>query len=263
MKRELVDDFDVQRDKITVIPFGINNAVPHTSLNRRDARLRLGIGQDEKVVLFFGNITPYKGLEYLVEAVRELRSTQFCRLVIAGRPCDCDAYWRPIREEVLSEVRKGGALLKDDFIPDEETEVYFKAADVLVLPYKHVYQSGVLFLGYSFGLPVLAADVGSLRDEIVEGQTGFIFKPKHPRDLRRAIEQYFASELYVNLESRRQDIISYSTTRHSWDVVAQRTIKVYAELLGNPPDQAVNRCEPTASLDVKCLREEVGTKSDA
>ena len=55
-----------------------------------------------------------------------------------------------------------------------------------MLPYRHIYQSGVLFSGYSFGLPVLAADVGSLKDEIVEGKTGFVFQPEDPVDLAKA-----------------------------------------------------------------------------
>ncbi len=97
-------------------------------------------------------------------------------------------------------MQSGRVLLRADFIPDDETEVYFKAADVLVLPYRHIYQSGVLFLGHSFGLPVLAADVGSLKDDIVEGKTGFVFRPEDPVDLAKTIERYFASDLYAELE---------------------------------------------------------------
>ena len=90
-----------------------------------------------------------------------------------------------------------------EYIPDEETELYFKAADVLILPYTHVFQSGVLFLGYSFGLPAIAADVGTLKEEIIEGQTGFVFKPQDSSDLASKIDKYFKSELFRNLESRR------------------------------------------------------------
>jgi glycosyltransferase involved in cell wall biosynthesis len=61
-------------------------------------------------------------------------------------------------------------------------------------------------LGYSFGLPVLAADVGSLKDGVVEGKTGFVFRPEDPIDLARAIERYFASDLYAELNSRRQEM---------------------------------------------------------
>ena len=128
-------------------------------------------------------------------------------------------------------MREERALLRVDYIPDKETEIYFKAADVLVLPYRHVYQSGVLFLGYSFGLPALASDVGSLREEVLEGKTGFVFRPKDPAGLAKAIERYFSSDLYRDLNSRRQEIRDYAVARHSWDVVSQTTMNVYAGML--------------------------------
>ena len=207
MKLELVKEFDVKEDRVTVIPFGINNAVPNTSLTGSQARSHLGILDGEKSILFFGNIAPYKGLEYLITAFQKvmLRHDD-CRLIIAGRPKNCDKYWMAIRNAIHKDVLAGRILLREDYIADNDTEIYFKAADVLALPYRHVYQSGVLFLGYSFGLPALAADVGSLKDDIVEGKTGFIFRPEDPGDLARAIEEYFASDLFVNLENRRQEI---------------------------------------------------------
>jgi glycosyltransferase involved in cell wall biosynthesis len=125
-------------------------------------------------------------------------------------------------------------VLRSEFIPDDQTEIYFKAADVLVLPYRNIYQSGVLFLGHSFGLPVLAADVGSLKDDIVEGKTGFVFNSEDPVDLASTIENYFANDLYANLSNRRQEIRDYATERHSWDTVGQVTMKVYANLLQQP-----------------------------
>ena len=121
--------------------------------------------------------------------------------------------------------------MKTEFIPDEDTELYFKAADVLVLPYRYIYQSGVLFLAHSFGLPVLATDVGPFRDEIIEGRTGFICKPEDSTDLASAIERYFASDLYRDLDLNRDAIRDYVEARHSWEVVAQMTIEVYARLL--------------------------------
>ena len=124
-------------------------------------------------------------------------------------------------------------LLRADFIPDDEAEVYFKAADVLVLPYKHIYQSGVLFLGHSFGLPVLAADVGSLKDEIVEGKTGFVFRPEDPVDLCQAIERYFASDLYADLDTRRREIRDYAAERHSWDVGRSDNHECICQLASN------------------------------
>jgi glycosyltransferase involved in cell wall biosynthesis len=235
MKRELMDEFDLQGSRVTVIPFGINNAVPQTSLTPTEAKKQLGIRAGERAILFFGRIKPYKGLEDLVAAFHQIlaRSDGY-RLIISGRPFNCDRYWTAIRETVRDDVQQGRVLLRSDFIPDEETEVYFKAADVLVLPYRHIFQSGVLFLGYCFGLPVLAADVGSLKDEIVEGRTGSLFRPEDPADLAKAIEKYFASDLYRELNSRRQEIRDYATKRHSWDVVSEISMRVYASLRRMP-----------------------------
>ena len=253
MKRELIEEFGVQGSRVTVIPFGINNAVPNTRLTPLGARQRLGIRDEKKTILFFGNITPYKGLEYLIAAFQQtLARREDYQLIIAGRPDNCERYWTMIRDAIREDVQAGRILLRTDFVPDEETEIYFKAADVLVLPYKHIYQSGVLFLGYSFGLPVLAADVGSLKDEIVEGKTGFVFRPKDPVDLARAIERYFASDLYADLNNRRQEIRDYAKERHSWDVVGQMTTSVYAGLLGvASSEQVLNRDASSASLDAK------------
>jgi glycosyltransferase involved in cell wall biosynthesis len=253
MKRELSDEFGVKENRVTVIPFGINNSVPNTDLTARNARQRLGIRDGERVILFFGRITPYKGLEYLIAAFGQVlaRHANY-RLVIAGRPDNCEKYWNALREEICENVHKGQILLRADFIPDDETEVYFKAADVLVLPYRDIYQSGVLFLGHSFGLPVLAADVGSLRDEIVEGRTGFVFRSEDPVNLAKAIERYFASDLFAELNSRRREIRDYATERHSWDVVGDMTMSVYAALLRMPsPEHALNCGTSIPSLNAK------------
>jgi D-inositol-3-phosphate glycosyltransferase len=255
MKDELVEGFRVREERVTVIPFGINNAVPETNLTRNEARERLGLRDPDKVMLFFGRIKPYKGVECLIEAFQRTRSRhQEYRLVIAGRleAGFGEKYTHKIRELVSEDVNAKTVLSRTEFIPDNEIEIYFKAADVLVLPYAHIYQSGVLFLGYSFGLPVLAADVGSLKDDIVEGQTGFVFKPADAGDLANAIDRYFSSELFRNLDNRRQQVRDFATERHSWQVVGQITMDVYARLLRIPPqDQLWNREAPKTSLGVK------------
>jgi D-inositol-3-phosphate glycosyltransferase len=241
MKLELMREFGVEGARITVIPFGINNAVPNTSLTPAEAKRRLGLLESEKAILFFGNITPYKGIEYLVAAFKVLTSRDpGYRLIIAGKPDNCETYWKMIRTETEDCVEGGSVLLHADFIPDSETELYFKAADVLVLPYRHVYQSGVLFLGYSFGLPVIAADVGSLKDEIIAGKTGWLVRPEDSVGLVRAIEQHFAGELYANLADHRLEIRDYVAQRHSWDIVGEMTTSVYARLL-RMPDQGPSR----------------------
>lgn len=233
MKQEIIDDFGVREARVSIIPFGINNSVPDTSLTSGEARQKLGMSGREKIILFFGNITPYKGLEYLISAFQQIRMRHDdYRLIIAGWPKNCEQYWRTIQDSIREEVRDGRILLRAEYIADSETEVFFKTADVFVLPYRYIYQSGVLFLGYNFGLPVLAADVGTLRDEVIEGKTGFVFKSEDPADLASAIERYFASDLFMDLSRQRKTIREFATERHSWDVVGQMTKEVYASTLG-------------------------------
>jgi glycosyltransferase involved in cell wall biosynthesis len=93
------------------------------------------------------------------------------------------------------------------------------------------FQSGVLFLGYGFGLPVIATDVGSLKDDIVEVETGFLSPPNDPALLATAIETYFDSDLFKNLERQRAAIRDYARARDSSDVVGRMTTQVYTRLV--------------------------------
>jgi glycosyltransferase involved in cell wall biosynthesis len=234
MKSELAADFRVLEIKISVIPFGINNTVPNTSLSSRAAKRQLGITSSEKVMLFFGNIAPYKGLEYLTAAFTELsKRDRSYRLIISGKPKGSDDYWKQIQQRLACNGARDGVIERIGYIPDEDTELYFKAADVLVLPYAHVFQSGVLFLGYGFGLPAIAADVGNLKEEVIEGETGFVFRPQDSSDLASKIDKYFKSELFHNLETGRLEIKAYANERYSWDKVAAITTAVYSNLISD------------------------------
>jgi D-inositol-3-phosphate glycosyltransferase len=231
MKSELFSDFRIPMSKVSVIPFGINNTVPNTTLSTEEAKQRTGVSSGDKALLFFGNIAPYKGLEYLVSAFKELfNKDRSYRLIIVGRPKGSEKYWTQIQQAIARSGISDRIIQRIEYIPDELTELYFKAADVLILPYAHVFQSGVLFLAYSFGLPVIVADVGSLKDEIIEGQTGFVFKPRDSSDLARKTDEYFDSELFHNLETRRAQIKEYANERYSWNKVAAITTAVYSNL---------------------------------
>jgi D-inositol-3-phosphate glycosyltransferase len=232
MKAELVADYGIPESKATVIPFGLNSTVPDTTLTPEGARQRLGLGAQEKVLLFFGNIAPYKGVEYLVDAFIEIaQRRKDCRLIIAGRAKGGEDYWQGILAKINASPVRDKFILRIEFVPDAETEIYFKAADVLVLPYTHIFQSGVLFLGYNFGLPCIVADVGSLKEEIIEGQTGYVFQPRDPAGLSRTIENYFTGDLYAHLKDRRQGIRDFARERYSWSKVAQMTMAVYSRCL--------------------------------
>jgi glycosyltransferase involved in cell wall biosynthesis len=113
------------------------------------------------------------------------------------------------------------------FIPDTEVETYFKAADVVVLPYTEIYQSGVPFLAFSFGRPVIATDVGSLRDDIEDHVNGFMCRPADWSDLAKSIQRFFSSNLYGTVESSSEVIRGIALERHSWASVAAKTEAAY------------------------------------
>jgi len=172
MKEELCQDFGVNEKVVTVIRHPVNDAFPDTELTPTEAKRQLGLRDEEKAILFFGRIRPYKGIEYLLDAFRLLSADEQAkyRLIVAGEPKKgSEDYLHEIQEAVQRDFKQGQVILRIQFIPDKEMEWYLKGADVLVLPYKEIFQSGVLFLAYSFGLPVVATDVGSFREEIVEG----------------------------------------------------------------------------------------------
>jgi D-inositol-3-phosphate glycosyltransferase len=243
MKSELVADFGVPDTKISIIPFGINNTAPNTGMKTIDAKRILGVHSTNKVMLCFGQIAPYKGLEYLVDAFSALAETdESYRLIIAGKvkPGQTE-YWNKIRRKIDDSVFQDEIIVRIEHIPDEEVELYFMAADALIVPYVHIFQSGVPFLAYSFGLPVIATDVGSLREDIVEGRTGFVCQPRDSYDLAGTIGKYFKSELFRDLESRRLEIKEYANERYSWNKVAAITTGVYSNLLSSNSVQSANR----------------------
>jgi glycosyltransferase involved in cell wall biosynthesis len=233
MKKGLQSEFNVASSKVSVIPFGINSTVPKTALTCLEAKQRLGLTQTDRVMLFFGNIAPYKGLEYLIEAMQYLvsKSADY-RLIIAGQPKNCESYWQALQERLATRELRSYVIKRIEYVPDADTEIYFKAADVLVLPYLRIFQSGVLFLGYNFGLPVIASDVGSLRDEILEGITGFVCQPQNATALAKRIENYFSQQLYQELGQRRRDIQDFANEKYSWSKVGDITWTVYRNLMG-------------------------------
>jgi D-inositol-3-phosphate glycosyltransferase len=234
MKSELIEQFGLQFHKISVIPFGVNNAVPDTSLTCHNSRVRLGLADDEKVILFFGALKGYKGLEHLIPAFEDLgsRDARF-RLVIAGEPKKGhEEYLETINDAISRNAHHHRIMTKFEFIRDEDTEIYFKAADVAVLPYTSIFQSGILFLAYSFGVPVIAADVGSFREDIVEGRTGFVSPSCKASDLANTINRYFESDLFRNQASTRQQVRDFVKARNSWESVGNTTVEVYRRLLG-------------------------------
>lgn len=232
MQEQIVEVFGGRKDKISIIPFGTYDMVPQSSLSCSEAKNRLGLRPTDRTILFFGRIVPYKGLDLLVNAFLHIASQNpGYRLVIAGEPMKgAERHWGQVRETIEKSPARERVIQHTRFIADHEIELYFKGADVLVLPYTQIFQSGVLFMAYSFGLPVIATDVGSFRDDIRAGVTGYVCRPNDPADLARVIEMFFRSDLFEELDFRRTSIKDAIAESHSWNIAASMTAERYAQV---------------------------------
>ena len=237
MKEQLVQNFGVREEKISIVPFGTYDMVPQSELTAEEARQRLGLNSSDQTILFFGHIAPYKGIDLLVDAFARIAvQNPNYRLVIAGGPMkESEEQWRQVQRVIEESAMRGHVLQHCRFIDDQEIEIYFKAADVLVLPYTHIFQSGVLFMSYTFGLPVIATDIGSFSKDIVEGFTGYLCRPNDAMDLAKIIDKYFSSDMFKNIDDQRAKIKSFIHATHSWEVAAARTSEVYGKLCRIPP----------------------------
>ena len=159
---------------------------------RKSAKKALGF-TDEKVVLFFGYIKQYKGLDLLLKSFPELfAKIPNTRLLIVGEVYgEAKQYY-----DLIDELKiKDKVTFVREFVPNEEVEKYFLAADVLALPYKQATQSGVAQIAFSFGKGVVVTPVGGLPEIVQEGKTGIVSASMSPSDLAAALSNYFQLDL--------------------------------------------------------------------
>jgi glycosyltransferase involved in cell wall biosynthesis len=166
MKDELVESYGVAADRVVVMQHGLNDIVPDHGKSRAECRTSLGLPHDACMLLIFGRIAPYKGVETLLEALADLEDDFV--LVVAGAPVS-QAYRRRLEDLIKDHPRRANIVCRFEFVENADIATYFRAADALVMPYRHIDQSGVLFLAFRFGLPVVAFDVGALREYIQDG----------------------------------------------------------------------------------------------
>jgi len=200
--------------KIHVVPHGAFSSFAPSQIDEAKTQPRN--------ILFFGRITPYKGIEYLIEAGK-LIAQQFpeVNITIAGE----------------GDFRKYGELVQGDshftiynrFIPDNEVTALFERASIVVLPYTDGSQSGIISIAGSFKKPVVATNVGNFPEMVEDGTTGFIVPPKNAHALAQAITELLSNDkLRQEMGENAYRALSY---KFSWDKIAQKTLQVYQEAI--------------------------------
>ena len=179
------------------------------------AKKKLNIPEGKKIILFFGFIRDYKGLDLLIEAMSKLGGEYM--LVIAGEVYGSFEKYRQqidalsIGEKISLHVR---------YISDEEVPLFFSSADVCVLPYKSATQSGITSIAYHFNLPIIATDTGGLKESVVHNKTGLIVNAPNADLIADSIRTYFME----TLKPVFQNEIQLLKSKLSWTSLASRII---------------------------------------
>lgn len=207
----------VKADLLSYLPDAKCLVIPHPvynqfgpRLNREEALDALGLNQlkGKKILLFFGIIRDYKGLDVLLETLAKLDDSY--HLIIAG-----EAYGDFVKYKRMMELWSisDRCHVFERYIDDHEVPYFFSASDVCMLTYKSATQSGISGISQHFELPTIATNVGGLAESIISGETGYVVANVDPIEISKTIEQYF-------LENKKEPFrrnIGLENKANSWE----------------------------------------------
>jgi len=188
-------------------------------LSKLDARKLLNIDQQDRVILFFGFIRQYKGLDILLEALADARVRDLnIKLLLAGEFYgDPAPYLALIKKHHLEK----SIYMHTDFIPNQEVGRYFSAADCVVLPYRSATQSGITQVAYHFDLPMIVSNVGGLPELVQDGYVGYVVEPNV-----NSIAEGIASFYRHDKEAQFRTNIIDEKKKYSWDTFGKELLKL-------------------------------------
>jgi glycosyltransferase involved in cell wall biosynthesis len=184
------------------------------------AKQKLNLDVDTKYLLFFGFIRDYKGLDLLINAFADTRLRKFpVKLLVAGEYYSSpESYLEIIKKNNLEDLIE----LQTDFIPDDDVNLYFSAAEMVVQPYKSATQSGVTQIGYHFNKPMLVTNVGGLSEIIPDGKIGYVVDPD-AASIANALVDFFTNNRVDEFETN----IVEEKKKFSWSNLVQTFLTVY------------------------------------
>jgi glycosyltransferase involved in cell wall biosynthesis len=181
---------------------------------KKESRMKLAITENN-VILFFGIVRAYKGLEVLLDAMLLILNRIPVLLLIAGEFYEDE---KKYREKIQQLGLEKHIRLYSDYIPNDKIPVYFSAADAVVLPYISATQSAIVPVAYHFNKPVIVTDVGGLSEVVKNGVTGFIVPPQNPQAFADAVVKFYEEKRENEFASN----IQQEKKQYSWDTFIER-----------------------------------------
>ena len=228
-RRRFLSLFRAPPENLHLIQHGneqLFRAVRSEMMSPEQMRKRYSIAADAPVVLFFGNLTPSKGLPDLLTAFSLVHQREDrARLVVVGKPLkfiDMEALKKLARELDISQ----STIIDAQYLPMEDVGPLMEMARVVVYPYLNSTQSGALQVAYTFARPVIATNVGGLPEAVEDGKSGFIVPPSAPHELSDAIMKFIDNPALAREMGLYAEHLS--KTRFSWDMIASDIMGIYS-----------------------------------
>ncbi|AFM04766.1 glycosyltransferase [Bernardetia litoralis DSM 6794] len=198
-------------------------------IEKREALQKLGLSEIEgienkKILLYFGFVRKYKGLDLLLEAFKNLDDSYF--LIIAGESYLSDSENKEFQSSLDNHPKKQNIDTRLRYVSDNEVNLLFSAADANVLPYRHATQSGVSAIAFHFEVPSVVTDVGGLRDLIEPYNAGTIAESATPKAIQSAIEELFDKKNEINYGEN----LRIFKEKYSWENLAKKILELYEEI---------------------------------
>ncbi|HEX2835407.1 MAG TPA: glycosyltransferase family 4 protein [Thermoanaerobaculia bacterium] len=185
-RAELIASFDIPRERTGVIVHGNEEIFRELRTPGVDIRARLGVGPGEKLVLFFGTLSHYKGIDILLRAFPRVHHSTGARLVLAGYPFhdfDLAAHQQLTRTLGI----ENAVHWVPEYIDSGDVAAWMESANVIVFPYRDIYQSGALHVAQTFGVPIVASAIGAMKDVIEHDVSGLLVEQENPDALADAL----------------------------------------------------------------------------
>lgn len=216
--------FNIPEDKIVLAPHGTYNVTENKSVSKSVAREMFQLKQNEFIVLIFGQLYPYKGIDLFIRHYLNDFDFEFKIIIRGGGD---QKYIDMLSSIINSSPHKNKINYEFGYVRHEDVEYYFKSADVVCLPYLEGSQSGVLFMSYAYGRPVLASNVGNFKNDILEGVTGEVFNLNDFKGFKEKIKK-----IKLNLNAYDEDSIkNFAKNNYSWDSFARIILdQIYSKI---------------------------------
>jgi D-inositol-3-phosphate glycosyltransferase len=223
-KRELIADLGIPEEKIDVTLHGnFVDTVPE-NLTRDAAKAKFGLIPEQRVLVFFGQIKDVKGLDVLLKGFALARQVdQSLHLVVGGRvwKTDFSKYTEIIEHHDLTPH----CTLHIRYIPDAEVPFFYRCADLVVLPYRRIYQSGVVLEAMSYGSAVLVSNIDGMLEAVEDERTGFVFRNQDAAHLAQRIGEIFSTPGHATQIARAG--FNMVSSRNDWGRLGEQTMACY------------------------------------